>query len=775
MKAHQHLDALTNRETEILDLLAAGMSNKEIAETLFIEVTTVKWFNSQIYDKLGVRNRKQAVIRARTIGILKSNEKDQLYAPLHNLPADTLPFIGRQKELHHLAEKLTNDNIRHITIQGLGGMGKTRLAIEVGRHLLTWFRDGVYYISLAPITAREQIVTTIAQAIQFKFHSDTNSEQQLIYYLKSRQMLLIMDNFEHLILHSGILSRLLSNAPQLKILVTSREKLALSGEVVYLISGLSLGTAESADAVKLFVEVANRIPIQLQGNDRTQIVEICRILGGIPLAILLAASWLDTLSISEIKAEIEENIEFLEIHLRDMPTRHQSMRRVFNHSWQRLSVQEQSIFTKLSVFREGFTRHAAKSIAGANIHHLKRLVQTSFIQHLPSGRYVIHELMRQYGETKLRDSGEFDVVCDKHARYFATVLTPLSAEKWGMGPFNDTLEKIHADFNNILVAWSYHADRINIAELRQFADGLWFYFDAYGRGKDGIEIFEPLLSVLQTREDKNGSLFYGQLLARYAWLNNDVGNSQIATNLSHQALKIFQLFDAKTDILFAYRNLYWTYRFTGNNTQSLSYAQQGLDLAKTIASKDWIVVFSIMIGGDYMVFERYDEALELIEAQPDCPFKLFVLAFLLMKMGDYPQAEAMISAGLETARHDRVTNMFNYRALAECALQKQDFEKARAYIVRGLQYVDAPEYAWGCMDMLVFAVKLLIGEDEYHDATALISMIVNHPATLESTISDTKNDELALRNLLVADEFEFAWEHGKKLNLEDVITDLMER
>ena len=264
MSTHQHVDALTERETEVLQLLAGGKSNKEIAESLFIEVSTVKWFNSQIYDKLGVRNRKQAVIRARTIGILESDENDPLHAPLHNLPADTLPFIGRQQEIQHLVEQLTTDSIRHITILGSGGMGKTRLSIEVGRRLLAAFRDGVYFISLAAITSREQIVTMIAEAVKFKFHSDKQAEQQLLSYLKTMQMLLIVDNFEHLVGDADLLSDILTIAPHVKILVTSREKLLVSGEVIYLISGLSLSMAESADAVRLFVEAAKRIPVQLK-------------------------------------------------------------------------------------------------------------------------------------------------------------------------------------------------------------------------------------------------------------------------------------------------------------------------------------------------------------------------------------------------------------------------------------------------------------------------------------------------------------------------------
>ena len=264
-----------------------------------------------------------------------------------------------------------------------------------------------------------------------------------------------------------------------------------------------------------------------------------------------------------------------------------------------------------------------------------------------------------------------------------------------MGGFDDALEAVHDDFNNVRAAWLYQADRLNVAELRRLMDGLWLYFDSYSRGQEGIEIFEPLLQVFEIREDKNGRLFYGQLLARYAWCNNDVGDHQTASNLFHQALEIFQSFGATSDILFAYRALFWGYRFAGNYTQSLSYAQRGLDLAQAIDSPESIAIFSIMVGGSYIVFERYDEALELIESQPDCPFKLFVLPYLLIKLEEYTRAEAIILAELEKPKYHRTGYMFRFRDLAMCALQRQDYEKSLEYVIKGLQYVDAPGYAWG--------------------------------------------------------------------------------
>ena len=270
---HDYLEPLTNREMDVLKLLAKGSSNQDIAAALQVEVSTVKWYNSQIYAKLQVKNRKQAVIRAQTLGILEVDSADPLLRVLHNLPADTLPFIGREREIKEIITQLNDDNIRLITIVGAGGMGKSRLSIEVGRQLLPRFLQGVYFISLAPITTTEQIITTIADTIGFKFHSDVKAKQQLLDYLEHQHMLLIIDNFEHLLESADLLTDILKVAPQIKMLVTSRETLNLSGEVLYHIRGLSIPYEEikrqatEYDGVKLFIEASQRRNVEIVETD----------------------------------------------------------------------------------------------------------------------------------------------------------------------------------------------------------------------------------------------------------------------------------------------------------------------------------------------------------------------------------------------------------------------------------------------------------------------------------------------------------------------------
>ena len=410
---YYQLETFTGREEEILHLLAQGYSNKQIAGELFIEETTVKWYNARIYGKLDVKNRQQAVIRARTLGILERDTSDPIQRVEHNLPFDPIPFIGRLADIQQLLRHLNNEAIRLVTILGPGGMGKTRLSIEVGRRSLVQFRDGVYFVSLAPVTARDGIVTTIANTIGCRLVENTEPEDQLIDYLKVRNLLIICDNVEHLLPSINLLTTLLVSAPNVKILATSREKLQLGGEIVYTISGLSTPDKihhdfQDTDSVRLFNDVAQRVPYPITDTEMPKVARICQMLGGMPLGILLAAAWLDTLSLTDIIQELQFGLAILESELRDAPPRHHSIEAVFEHSWKRLTITEQQVFMKLSIFKDGFTLDAARSVMGASIHDLKNLVHASFIRRSLDDRYTVHELMRQYGEQKLRDSDQLD-------------------------------------------------------------------------------------------------------------------------------------------------------------------------------------------------------------------------------------------------------------------------------------------------------------------------------------------------------------------------------
>src|SRR5690606_30120774 len=182
---------------------------QQTPKPLVKDAGTSRSHNTQIYRKLQVETRRQAVTRARALGLLEIDTADPLQRVQHNLPADTLPFIGREREVHEFKQQLTSEKYRLITILGPGGMGKTRLAVEVGRQLLGYFMDGVYFVPLTAVISLEQMVTAIAEVIGFKFHSEQSPRQQLLDHLQPQHLLLIVDNFEHLLDNADLLADIL--------------------------------------------------------------------------------------------------------------------------------------------------------------------------------------------------------------------------------------------------------------------------------------------------------------------------------------------------------------------------------------------------------------------------------------------------------------------------------------------------------------------------------------------------------------------------------------
>lgn len=286
--------------------------------------------------------------------------------PHHRLPAQTTTFIGRLSELLDITRLVAQPDIRLVTILAPGGMGKTRLGLAAAEQLSSHFPDGVFFIPLAPLRSPDDMITTIAEHVGFCFYGSEPPRQQLLNYLRDRYALLLLDNFEHLLDGIPLVIDILEAAPYLKLLITSREKLNVSGETLFTLSGLQMPGGETSadalesDAVRLIVQSAHRIRsnFEFHPGDLDSLIRICHLTGGMPLALTLAAGWIDVLTLQQIAAEIEQGIDILVGELRDVPERHRSIRACFNRTWERLSDAERQEFMKLSVFRGGFTAHA---------------------------------------------------------------------------------------------------------------------------------------------------------------------------------------------------------------------------------------------------------------------------------------------------------------------------------------------------------------------------------------------------------------------------------
>lgn len=458
-----------------------------------------------------------------------------------HLPAQLTPLMGRAAEMSKVAALIADLSVRLLTLYGPGGIGKTRLALEVAATQVERFDHGVYFVSLAAVDTAYAIVPQIADILDFSFYSEGTPLQQLCDYLHHKRLLLILDNFEHLIgdvasagapeLDSiALLLELLQAAPQIKILVTSRQRLNVQGEQLYLLDGidfpasdkLTLLAARRSSAVALFVQSAQRVQpaFELTPENVAEVCRICRLVQGMPLAILLTAAWASVLTPAEILAKLvpqdvaHESLDFLETEWRDVPARQRSLRAVFDHSWRLMGADEQTLFAQLSVFRNGFTRQGVEAILysienpySQVAKMLRALLDKSLIRRrlepVGSGRYDLHELVRQYAAERLAqtpDRGE--AVRVRHSRFYCALLGAQEARLNGPEQLA-ALTAIELELDNALTAWRGAVDRLQIEQLAQAMQSLGFFFEWRNRYVEGEAIYSYAVRRLQGIKERS--------------------------------------------------------------------------------------------------------------------------------------------------------------------------------------------------------------------------------------------------------------------------------
>ena len=411
-KKHRKHLLFTDRERTILLLVAEGMSNRQIAEHLTLSLTTVKWYVKQIFNKLGVHRRTEAVKMASDFHLMEITSSE--YDPIPLTPTPLTPLIGRDNEISEIINLLNDPRARLVTIVGSGGIGKTRLVLEATRQLTIQRLGQVCFAALDSVDSLSGMIQAVASAIGFQFHGTLDIGRQLLIHLRNRKFFLLMDSFEHLLGVASYINEMLTAAPYLKILITSRARLNLSAETVYTLRGLAYPSntdhAQDYAAFKLFMQIAHHSQPKFQpdSDDIFQICQICQLVEGLPLGIELAARWIDVLTPAQIADEIVKDIGILETTWQDLPKRHRSIRAVFEHSWQLLSDEEQVVFKKLCNFGSGFDRAAAEQVAGATLFMLSKLVDKSLLMRVEKDRFKLHELVRQFAQEKL----QADVDCN---------------------------------------------------------------------------------------------------------------------------------------------------------------------------------------------------------------------------------------------------------------------------------------------------------------------------------------------------------------------------
>ncbi len=422
----------------------------------------------------------------------------------HSVPARQTSFIGRTTELAELADLLASSEYRLLTIIGPGGIGKTRLALEAAEATEPSFADGVAYASLQAVSPAESIVTVLAEALGYILKGQEDAREQVARFLYPLRLLLVLDNFEHLLDEALWLGELLAASPGLRMLVTSREALNLREEWRYPLTGLATPAEDEAgvpgkfEAVQLFVERARqtRRDFSLEA-EREGVIRLCRITEGLPLALELAAAWTKTLTCDAIADEIERNIAFLSSDLRNVPARHRSMQAAFDHSLALLTEDERRVFQRLAVFQGGFRRDAGERVAGATLPLLSSLVDKSLVRAGPDGRFYLHELLRQYAEERLRADHKnatrtYSAHRDFYLAFAAARFLPITG-----GAQREAILEIATELDNIRGAWHDAVAVGDAAALGRAAHPLTVFFDCRARYQEGIAMLEEGLPVLR--------------------------------------------------------------------------------------------------------------------------------------------------------------------------------------------------------------------------------------------------------------------------------------
>jgi predicted ATPase/DNA-binding CsgD family transcriptional regulator len=742
-----------------------------------------------------------------------------------SLPAATLPLVGRQTELAELDTLLTNPACRLITLVGPGGIGKTRLALELATRHQETFRDGVVLVDLQSVLTPDLLVSAIADALHMPLQGADDLRTQLLAVLHRQDVLLLLDSFEHLRGEVDLLVAILQDAPQVKLLVTSQEVLHLQAEWLYPLEALAVPPSAAADllsypAVALFVAHARRVRRDFALEQEAHaVVAICRLVGGLPLALELAAAWTYTLDCATIVEELARNLALLTTNSPDMPERHRSMRAIFDQAWVRLNPDEQTVLRRLAVFRGGFTRDAAAQVAGATLPLLTALVDKSLVGRTGE-RYWLHDLLRQYAEQHLAALPKvFRQARQAHADYYIERLH--SQEEAILSAAQRTvLDGIATEIDNMRVAWQWVVAQADTAAIFRGEHMLAKYYQFRGFYQEGSAMLAQGLACLRAAPTSResdialaGTLVDWALLnirlgrtdeARAAFVESQAvyenynlpprpgcstdpriglselalyaGNYAEAARLAAAAAERNAAHNHAINLLEALHMLVNAYRLQGDYSLAQTYAQQLLNVAQSIQHR-YVLAFCFTaigmlryaLGDDGAARHYLQSAYAFAEEVPNVQIQalsLLLLGKVALRQARYAEAEAWLQQSLALFQDmgDQGNTAEALTGLGQAAGARACPDEARHWFAQALDLTSALDYLPLTMLLITGIASWLLQTDQPEQGPELLGFVLQHPASDPETLRQGRDVLERYREALDPAVFAAAVEHGQTLD-----------
>lgn len=635
--------------------------------------------------------------------VLPADESPEVLPLLRRprLPVAPTALIGRAWEARELVRRLNNPTCRLVTILGPGGAGKTRLALEVAANFTAHSTTPVGFVSLAQVLEPDHVAVAIADVLGCPLMATATVAESLLAFLQERELLLVLDNLEHVLDATPLLAAVLREAPQVLLLVTSRERLRLPGEHVFELSGLGTPVDDSrtavdrADAVLLFLERARQVATDfaLTPLNRGAVATICRLVDGMPLGIELAAAWVRALSPTEIAAEIARSIDFLTLSDRSADPRHRSMRAVIDHSWALLTTDEQRVLSRLCIFRGGCTREAAQAVAGATLPILAGLLDKSLIRRTSTGRYEMHELVRQYAADQLAaDPAAFAIVRDRHCTYYTDWLATRASAMTGAQQHTG-LADIATELDNLRTAWHYGVDQRQVRPLERIADdGLLWFYEVRSWYQEAESMCRRATAAFRTPPPTSRAeeLVLGTLTGMQGWFTFRRGQAAAGMALLDESVRILRPGDHPQWLFNSLVQLAYLALFQGDFDRAAALVEEHSVLAEGIHNpwvRAHVLVQQAAVHVDRkpeVAYERLQDSLPYIRSAGD-PYLITLclnyLADTALILGHVDEAERLFieARTCSVASENGIMEVLALSGLAGVASRRQAWSNAITY------------------------------------------------------------------------------------------------